>query len=98
MRKPVTVAVGKTLNAVSHLGPSSLLFVVAQPTKDMQTEQLLCWSGMTDTEHIISDSNEEEHLRRFGPQTNNWVLSWVFSCRYGYAVIFKETSTVDCRT
>jgi len=27
----------------------------------MQTEQLLCWSGMTDTEHsIISGSNEEE--------------------------------------
>jgi len=42
---------GKTLNAVSHLGakqftrcggPCSL-------AKDMQTEQLLCWSGKTDT-------------------------------------------------
>jgi len=29
--------------------------------KDMQTEQLLCWSGMTDTEHITSGSNDEEH-------------------------------------
>jgi len=30
-------------------------------TKDMQTEQLLCWSGMTDTEQsIISSSNKEE--------------------------------------
>jgi len=29
-------------------------------TKDMQTEQLLCWSGMTDTEHTTSSSNEEE--------------------------------------
>jgi len=26
----------------------------------MQTEQLLCWSGMTDTEHATSVSNEEE--------------------------------------
>jgi len=30
-------------------------------TKDMQTEQLLCWSGMTDTEHTTtSGSNEVE--------------------------------------
>jgi len=30
-------------------------------TKDMQTEQLLCWSGKTDTEHSsTSSSNEEE--------------------------------------
>jgi len=30
-------------------------------TKDMQTEQLLCWSGMADTEHsTTSSSNEEE--------------------------------------
>jgi len=28
-------------------------------TKDLQTEQLLCWSGMTDTEHSTSGSNEE---------------------------------------
>jgi len=28
-------------------------------TKDTQTEQLLCWSGMTDTEHSTSSSNEE---------------------------------------
>jgi len=29
-------------------------------TKDMQTEQLLCWSGMADTEHsTISGSNDE---------------------------------------
>jgi len=26
----------------------------------MQTEQLLCWSGMTDTERTTSGSNEEE--------------------------------------
>jgi len=30
-------------------------------TKDMQTEQLLCWSSMTDTEHTTPDSNEEDH-------------------------------------
>jgi len=30
-------------------------------TKDMQTKQLLCWSGMPDTEHrTASGSNEEE--------------------------------------
>jgi len=28
-------------------------------TKDMQTEQLLYWSGMADTEHTTFDSNEE---------------------------------------
>jgi len=26
----------------------------------MQTEQLLCWSGMTDTEHSITSSSNEE--------------------------------------
>jgi len=45
------------------LGPSSLPVVVAQLTKDIQTEQLLFWSGMTDTEHsVTSGSNEEENL------------------------------------
>jgi len=29
-------------------------------TKDMQIEQLLCWSDMTDTEDTTSGSNEEE--------------------------------------
>jgi len=30
-------------------------------TKDVQTEQLLCWSGMIDTEHITtSGSNKED--------------------------------------
>jgi len=33
------------------LEPSSLPVVVAQLDENMQTEQLLCWSGMTDTEH-----------------------------------------------
>jgi len=27
----------------------------------MQTEQLLCWSGTPDPEHITSGSNKEEH-------------------------------------
>jgi len=32
--------------------------------KDMQTEQLLCWSGMTGTEHsATSGSNEKEPLK-----------------------------------
>jgi len=42
----------------STLEPSSLPVVVIE---DMQTEQLLCWSGTTDTEHsTTSASNEEE--------------------------------------
>jgi len=28
--------------------------------KDMQTEQLLCWTGMTNTQHTTSGSSEEE--------------------------------------
>jgi len=32
----------------------------------MQTEQVLCWSGMTDTEHTASGLNEEDYaLRHF---------------------------------
>jgi len=27
----------------------------------MHTEQLLCWSGMTNTEHTTSISNEEDY-------------------------------------
>jgi len=26
----------------------------------MQTEQLFCWSGVTDTEHTTASSNEED--------------------------------------
>jgi len=33
-------------------------------TKDMQTKQLLCWSGMTDTEHRATSSSNEEELFR----------------------------------
>jgi len=36
--------------------------------KDLQTEQLLCWSGMTDTEHrTTSRLNKEEEYRMFYP-------------------------------
>jgi len=31
----------------------------------MQTEQLLCWSGMTDTEHSKTSSSNEEELSGF---------------------------------
>jgi len=34
--------------------------VVAQPDEIHANKQLLCWSGMTDTEHTTSGSNEEE--------------------------------------
>jgi len=29
----------------------------------MQTEQLLCWSGMTDTEHSKTSSSNDEEIR-----------------------------------
>jgi len=59
----VGIFLGKTLIAISHLwakqstrcgGPSL--------TKAMQTEQLLCWSDVTDIEHTASGSNEEDNL------------------------------------
>jgi len=31
----------------------------------MQTEQLLCWSGMTDTEHSTTSSSNEEKKTLF---------------------------------
>jgi len=40
---------------------SSLPVLVAQPDEDMQTEQHLCWSGMTDSVHSTSGSNEEDN-------------------------------------
>jgi len=46
------MSLGKTPNAVSHLG-SSL-------TKDMQTQQILCWSGMTDTDHSTTSHLNKE--------------------------------------
>jgi len=47
------------------LGPSSLPVVVDQPDeRHVASEQLLCWSGMTDTEHSTpSSSNEEDQLK-----------------------------------
>jgi len=55
------VSLGKTLNAVSHLGAKQSTRWWPSLTKDMRTEQLLCWSFMTDTEYnTASGSNEEE--------------------------------------
>jgi len=49
------------------LEPSSLSAWLPSLTKEMQTEQLLCSSGMTDTEHsTTADSiEEEEHDTKF---------------------------------
>jgi len=30
--------------------------------KDIQTEQILCWNGNTDTEHSITSGSNEEHV------------------------------------
>jgi len=57
MRQLVAVSLWKTLNAVSHLNgnQSNLCGGPASLSKDMQTEQFLCCSGMTesDTEHSV---------------------------------------------
>jgi len=43
----------------------------------MQTEQLLCWSGMTDTEHgTTSGSNEEEEEEEEEEEANLEILIW----------------------
>jgi len=41
------VSLGKTINAISHLGA----IVVAQPDERDANRTAVCWSGMTDTEH-----------------------------------------------
>jgi len=43
-------------------GPSSLPVVVAHPDNKLANRTALCWSGMTDTEHTTSGSNEEGQL------------------------------------
>jgi len=50
----------------------------------MQTEQLLCWSGMTDTEHSKTSSSNEEEVQTkillfftFGHLTDLPKLFWV---------------------
>jgi len=54
---------GKTVNAVSHHGAKqSTRLVTKFDETNLQTEQLLCWSGMTDTEqNTTSYSNEEDY-------------------------------------
>jgi len=50
----------------------------------MQTEQLVCWSGKTDTEHKTSGSNEEfvDHLfgqiKQFGSSRRNKTIKFDF--------------------
>jgi len=50
----------KDTNAI--LGPSILPVVVAQPDRRLQTI-VLCWSGMTDTKHMVH-TQEEEHTSK----------------------------------
>jgi len=40
------------------LGPSSVPIVVAQPDERHAKEKLLCWSGMTNTEHTFGSNKE----------------------------------------
>jgi len=51
--------VNRLLMLFPILGPSSGLPVVGGPA-DMQTEQLLCWSGMTNTERSTTFGSNEE--------------------------------------
>jgi len=62
------VSLGKTLNAISHLWAKRSTRCGGwwpSLTKDMQTEQLLCGSGMTDTEHstIFGSTEEDQFLK-----------------------------------
>jgi len=79
MMQRVAVSLGKTLNAVFHLrakqstrcGGSAWRteqlydMQTEQPCMqtDMQTEQLVCWSGMTETEHSTTAGSNEEDYR-----------------------------------
>jgi len=60
------VSLENTLNAVSTLGPSSLLVVVAQPDErhaNKIASVLECYDRhRAVTEHTTSDSNEEERV------------------------------------
>jgi len=60
------VSFGKTLNAhFPSWGQAILALWWPSLTRDMQTEQLLFWSGKADTEYTASDSNEEEEERNY---------------------------------
>jgi len=56
------VSLGKTLKAVGFPSWGQAIYQLWWPslTKDLQTEQLLYWSVMTDTVRTTSGSNEEE--------------------------------------
>jgi len=58
------VSLRKTLNAISYLGikQSTCFDGPAWRKKWMQTEQLLCWNGMTDTEHTTSGSIKRRRM------------------------------------
>jgi len=48
------VSLRKTLNGISHLGAKpNLPDLVVQPDERHAAEQLLFWSGMTDTEYAV---------------------------------------------
>jgi len=51
-----------TLYAISHHGAKQSIWPCQ--TKDVQTEQLLCWSGMTATEHSTTSGSKEEDCCR----------------------------------
>jgi len=42
-------------------------------TKDRQTEQLLCWSGMTDTEQSTTSGSNEEEASMPKPNVNEFM-------------------------
>jgi len=58
------------------LGPSSLPVVVSRLTKVMSTEQLLFWSGMTDTDHGTTSglNDEADHGTTSGSNDEELIL------------------------
>jgi len=77
-------------------GPPKKPLLWPSLTKDMQTEQLLCWSDMTDTEHSTSSSSNEEELKNataFNLNVPQQISSAVTSLTFVEALIIPGQST-----
>jgi len=61
------------------LGPSSLPIVVSRLTKDTQTEQLLYWSGMTDTQCIVQHLVQTKKVMIVAGGSYNQEPEWSWS-------------------
>jgi len=58
--------------------------------KDMRTEQLLCWSGMTDTEHSITSGSNEE-----ASQLISYYNIWKLVAGFSVSIILLRDSILS---